>query len=80
MSTASIDLRGGDRGGRIRGGLFHGLLLVSVTVGFVLLATLLIDVFRKGLPYLDADPALRRALVLPQTGRERARRSSGRST
>ena len=54
MSAAPVDLRGGDPGARVRGGIFHALLLVSVTVGFILLGTLLVDVFRKGLPFLDA--------------------------
>ncbi|MDQ4019306.1 MAG: phosphate ABC transporter permease PstA [Actinomycetota bacterium] len=45
---------GGRPGGdRLRGGLFKGVLLVSITVGFVLLGTLLVDVFRKGLPFVD---------------------------
>ena len=53
MSATPVDLRGHDTGARVRGGLFHALLLVSITVGFVLLGTLLIDVFQKGLQYLD---------------------------
>jgi phosphate transport system permease protein len=53
MSSVPVDLRGGDTGARVRGGLFRGLLLVSITVGFVLLGTLLVDVFQKGLPFLD---------------------------
>jgi phosphate transport system permease protein len=53
MSAAPIDLHGRHRGDRIRGGAFRALLLVSITIGFVLLATLLIDVFRKGVPFLD---------------------------
>ena len=53
MSVAPLDLRSTDTGARVRGGIFHALLLVSITVGFVLLAVLLIDVFRKGLQYLD---------------------------
>jgi phosphate transport system permease protein len=40
-------------GERLKGGVFYALLLVSVTVGFVLLGTLLVDVLRKGLPYVD---------------------------
>ncbi len=40
-------------GERVKGGVFYALLLVSVTVGFVLLGTLLVDVLRKGLPYVD---------------------------
>jgi phosphate transport system permease protein len=53
MSASPIDLHGRHRGDRIRGGAFRALLLVSITIGFVLLATLLIDVFRKGVPFLD---------------------------
>jgi phosphate transport system permease protein len=37
----------------IKGTLFQGLLLLSLVVGFVTLATLLVDVFRKGWAYLD---------------------------
>lgn len=53
--------------GRILGRAFFGYLLVSVTIGFVLLGWLLVDVLRKGIPYIDgtllldppsADPLL----------------------
>jgi phosphate transport system permease protein len=54
MSIAPVELKSRDPGARLRGGLFHALLLFSITIGFVLLGTLLIDVFQKGLPYLDA--------------------------
>ncbi|MDX6396778.1 MAG: phosphate transport system permease protein [Gaiellaceae bacterium] len=37
----------------LKGGLFKGLLLCSLFVGFLMLAVLLFDVFRDGLPYLD---------------------------
>ena len=37
----------------IRGAVFRALLLLSLVVGFVTLATLLVDVFRKGWAYLD---------------------------
>jgi phosphate transport system permease protein len=53
MSAVPATLSGGPGGDRLRGGLFKGLLLVSITVGFVLLGTLLVDVFRKGLPFVD---------------------------
>jgi phosphate transport system permease protein len=53
MSATPLDLRGGHTGDRVRGGAFRALLLVSITIGFVLLATLLVDVFRKGIPFLD---------------------------
>lgn len=38
---------------RVRGGLFHVALLFSVAIGLVLLATLLVDVLRKGIPFVD---------------------------
>jgi phosphate transport system permease protein len=41
------------RGDKVRGTLFYALLLVSVSVGFVLLFTLLADVVQKGVAYLD---------------------------
>jgi len=53
MSSTPLTLRSSDRGARARGGLFQGLLIFSVTIGFVLLAVLLVDVLRKGLPYVD---------------------------
>jgi phosphate transport system permease protein len=37
----------------LKGGIFRGLLLFSLFVGFLMLAVLLVDVFRDGLPYLD---------------------------
>ena len=40
-------------GERVRGGLFYAVLVFSITVGFVLLGTLLFDVFRKGISFLD---------------------------
>jgi phosphate transport system permease protein len=40
-------------GERVRAGAFYVLLLVSVTVGFLLLGALLVDVLWKGLPYVD---------------------------
>ena len=53
MSAHTLDLKNRATGDKIRGRLFYALLLVSVTVGFVLLGTLLVDVFRKGLPFVD---------------------------
>jgi phosphate transport system permease protein len=43
----------GPRGAKVRGTLFYILLLVSVSVGFILLFTLVIDVVQKGIGYLD---------------------------
>ena len=37
----------------LKGGLFKLALLFSLGVGFLMLGTLLVDVFRDGLPYLD---------------------------
>jgi phosphate transport system permease protein len=43
----------GPRGAKVRGTLFYVLLLISVSVGFVLLFTLVVDVVQKGVGYLD---------------------------
>jgi phosphate transport system permease protein len=53
MSVQAVDLRTRSRADRLRAGLFYALLVASVTVGFVLLGTLLVDVFRKGVPFVD---------------------------
>jgi phosphate transport system permease protein len=53
MSSGPLTLRSSDRGAQVRGGLFQALLIFSVTIGFVLLAVLLVDVLRKGLPFVD---------------------------
>src|SRR5215217_5468845 len=37
----------------LKGGVFKGILLFSLFVGFLMLAILLVDVFHDGLPYLD---------------------------
>ena len=51
VPTAAIGSR--PRGDKVRGALFYVLLLVSVSVGFLLLFTLLADVVQKGIGYLD---------------------------
>ena len=53
MSVPSISLRRQSSGAAFRGGAFYALLVFSVTIGFVLLITLLVDVFVKGVPYVD---------------------------
>ena len=53
MSTAAVSLGRRACRERARGGAFSALLFLSVTVGFVLLATLVVDVLRKGIPYVD---------------------------
>lgn len=52
--SASPGVIGSRPGGdRVRGTAFYILLLVSVTIGFVLLLVLLVDVLRKGIGYVD---------------------------
>jgi phosphate transport system permease protein len=41
------------QGARVRGGAFYVVLLIAVFIGFIALAALLIDVFRKGIGYVD---------------------------
>ncbi|MDQ3669288.1 MAG: phosphate ABC transporter permease PstA [Actinomycetota bacterium] len=53
MSAHTISLGRRARGERARGRAFYSLLLFSITIGFVLLATLLVDVFQKGIPFVD---------------------------
>jgi len=53
MSVQPAALRSESRGPAVRGTAFYIVLLFSVTIGFVLLITLLVDVFIKGVPYLD---------------------------
>ena len=69
MSSASPEVRlaGGRRGSTWRGRVFYALLLLSLAVGFLTLGTLIVDVFRKGIQYVDgvllmnppsSDPAI----------------------
>ena len=51
--TSELPLSSRDRGATVRDRLFEGLLVFSLTVGFVLLAVLLVDVFRRGVVYVD---------------------------
>ena len=53
MSAVPAPIGRRSRADLIRGSLFRGLLYFSVAVGFALLAWLLVDVFRRALPYLD---------------------------
>jgi phosphate transport system permease protein len=48
MSAPSLRTRRRD----IKGAVFQGVLLLSLVVGFATLVTLLIDVFKKGLPHV----------------------------
>jgi phosphate transport system permease protein len=41
------------QGNRVRGALFYVLLMIAVFIGFIALAALLVDVFRKGIGYVD---------------------------
>jgi phosphate transport system permease protein len=51
--AASLPLAGGRRRGLWRGRIFRVLLLLSLAVGFVTLGALLVDVFQKGVNFLD---------------------------
>ena len=53
MSAVPTPLARRPGGERARGLAFQALLLVSIMIGFVLLGTLLVDVLRKGVPYVD---------------------------
>ena len=53
MSADVFRLRSRSRAASARGFAFQGLLLVSLAIGFVTLGVLLVDVLRRGLPYLD---------------------------
>ena len=53
MSAVPTPLARRPGGERARGLAFQALLLLSITIGFVLLGTLLVDVLRKGVPYVD---------------------------
>lgn len=53
MSVPAEALGRRSQGDRARGTLFYILLLVSVTIGFLLLGVLLVDVFRKGIGEID---------------------------
>ena len=52
-AVSAFNLRSQARGEKTRGRLFHLLLLVSMAVGFVVLGALLVDVFQKGVGYVD---------------------------
>jgi phosphate transport system permease protein len=53
MSVSEAALGPRPRGDKVRGTLFYILLLVAVFIGFLLLGTLIVDVLRKGIGYLD---------------------------
>jgi phosphate transport system permease protein len=53
MSVPAAALGPRPRADKVRGTLFYVLLLVAVFIGFLLLGTLIVDVLRKGIGYLD---------------------------
>jgi phosphate transport system permease protein len=53
MSASPSVLGRRSNGDRVRGTAFYILLLVSVTIGLLLLGVLLVDVIRKGIGYVD---------------------------
>jgi phosphate transport system permease protein len=54
MSAPEAALGPAPRGAKVRGTLFYVVLLISVSIGFLLLFTLIIDVLQDGLGQLDA--------------------------
>jgi phosphate transport system permease protein len=69
MSTATpeVGLQGGRRGTIWKGRVFYVLLLLSLAIAFLTLGTLIVDVLRKGIQYVDgvlllnppsSDPAI----------------------
>jgi phosphate transport system permease protein len=53
MSAVPAVVGKAPRADKIRGLAFYALLLVAVSIGFVLLGVLLVDVIRKGIGYVD---------------------------
>ncbi|MGH3056886.1 MAG: phosphate ABC transporter permease PstA [Gaiellaceae bacterium] len=53
MSATPAAIGRRPRSDKVRGRAFHALLLVSVSVGFVLLGALVVDVLQKGIAYVD---------------------------
>jgi phosphate transport system permease protein len=53
VSVPPIRLGAGPRRGVWAGRIFYALLLVSLAVGFLTLGTLVVDVFRKGIGFVD---------------------------
>ena len=54
MSASAPAMGKAPRGDKIRGRAFYALLLVSISIGFVLLGVLVVDVLQKGVGFLDA--------------------------
>jgi phosphate transport system permease protein len=66
MSVPAVTLRAASRRGKVRGWIFYALLIVSVAVGFVLLGTLLVDVFQKGIQFVDGTLLTKPNSSLPE--------------
>jgi phosphate transport system permease protein len=66
MSAPAVTLRATSRRGTVRGWIFYALLLLSVGVGFVLLGTLLVDVFQKGVQFVDGTLLTKPNSSLPE--------------
>jgi phosphate transport system permease protein len=66
MSAPALALRRQSNTEAVRGTAFHVVLLFSVTIGFVLLITLLVDVFIKGVPFLDGVLLLDPPSAIPE--------------
>jgi phosphate transport system permease protein len=53
VAASSVAVGKAPRGDKVRGWAFYALLLVSVSIGFVLLGVLIVDVVQKGIGYVD---------------------------
>jgi phosphate transport system permease protein len=53
VTSPSLDLRNGRRRGLWRGRIFLGALLLSLAVGFITLGTLVVQVVKKGIGFVD---------------------------
>ena len=54
MAATTVDLSTQDPGRRRRGRAFRGLLLVSISIGFLMLGALLVDVFSRAINWTGA--------------------------
>jgi phosphate transport system permease protein len=53
MSAVPTAVGKAPRGDKIRGWAFYALLVAAISVGFILLIVLIVDVFRKGIGHVD---------------------------
>jgi phosphate transport system permease protein len=66
MSVPELSLHPASKAAAARGGAFYVVLLFSISIGFVLLITLLVDIFIKGVPFVDGTLLLDPPSALPE--------------